>query len=75
MQLTWYDKKRNTLYINTDAIMCDTTGMSFRERAKAMDEHFKLSYEERIEQSKYRDDIKQEIAMHPDCKLSEFSSM
>lgn len=75
MQKFDYDEKTNTLYINTDIIMCDTKGMTFRERCKAMTAHFKLSMEERINLSKYKFEILDEIAKHKDCKLSEFSNL
>lgn len=70
-----YDEKTNTLYINSDIIMCDTKGMTFKERYKAMMAHFKLSMEERINLSKYKFQILDEIAKHKDCKLSEFSNL
>lgn len=75
MKLTEYDERTNTLYILTDAIMCDTKGLTFKEHCAAMNKHFKLSYEERIEQSKYKDQIKAEIAKHPNCKISEYSCL
>ncbi len=70
-----YDEKTNTLYINSDIIMCDTEGMTFKERSKAMMAHFKLSMEERINLSKYKLQILDEIAKHPGCKLSEFTNL
>ena len=75
MQLTQYDERTNTLYILTDAIMCNLDGLTIKERAAAIRKHFALSYEERIEQSKYKNQIKAEIAKHPNCKLSEFSTL
>lgn len=70
-----YDSKNNVLYINTDIILCDTKGMTPRERAKAIYKHLSLSYEERINQSKYKDVILKEIEKHPNCKISEFSNI
>lgn len=75
MKITEYDKKTNTLYILTDAIMCDLTGLKPRERSQAIRKHFTLSYEERIEKSKYKDQIKAEIKKHPDCIISEYSTL
>lgn len=73
MEITEFEEKENTLYILTEAIMCDLTGMTYKERRKAMEKHFSLSYEERIELSPYKEQIKAEIAKHPNCKVSEFS--
>ena len=75
MKLVEYNERTNTLYILTDAIMCDISGMTVKERVAAMTKHFALSYEERIEQSKYKDQIKAEIAKHPNCKISEYSTI
>ena len=75
MRLTWFIEKDNTLYINTDAIMCDTKGMSPKERSSALSSYFKLSYEERIEKSPYKNEIKKELAKHPGCDISEFTDL
>lgn len=72
MNVTIFNEKENTLYILTDAIMCDTKGMTKQEARKARNEHFKLSYEWRIELSKYKEQIKAEIAKHPNCEISEY---
>lgn len=72
MKLTTFDEKKNTLYINSDAILPDTTGMNFLEHCKKYDEWFAKSYKERIELSPYKELIEEELAKHPDCKISEF---
>lgn len=70
-----YDSKNNILYINTEIIMCDTTGLTFKERTQAIMNYFKLSYEERINLSAYKEEILKEMAKHPHCKISEFSTL
>lgn len=75
MEMFMYDKKRNTLYINTDIIMCNTAGMTPKERFKAMKAHFDLSMNERINLSKYKNEILKEIAKYPNCELSEFTNL
>ncbi len=72
MKVAYFDEHDNTVYILTDAIMCDTKDMTYKERAIAMNKHFALSYEERIELSPYKDQIKAVIAEHPNCKISEY---
>lgn len=73
MKITEFDEKRNTLYILTDVIMCDTKGLSMKEKSKAIQDYFNLSYEERINRSQYKDEILKEIKKHPNCQISEYS--
>ena len=75
MQKFMYDAKRNTLYINTDLIMCDLNGLTVKEKSIAIRKHFALSIEERIKQSKYKNEILNEIAKYKDCEISEFSTL
>ncbi len=73
MKIVDFDEKENTVYILTETIMCDTKNMTYKERVIAMNKHFALSYDERIELSPYKEQIKAEIAKHPGCKISEFT--
>ena len=66
MQLFHIDSKHKTLYINSDAITKKTRTIS--EGLAYM----KKPYEERIEESPYRDRIKEELAKYPDYQISEF---
>ncbi len=75
MKIVDFDEKENTAYILTEAIMCDTRDMTYRERSIAMGKHFALSYDERIELSPYKEQIKAELAKHPNCKISEYTTL
>lgn len=72
---TMYSSKDNTVYINSDVILPDTKGMSFREHCKAYKDAFKMSYEKRLEtfcSKNIREEIQAEIDSHPGCLISEF---
>lgn len=74
----YFDKKSNTLYINSDIILPNTKGMSFREHCKAFDEAFKLSYEERIEKfatKEQKEKIRKALEEHKGCNISEYSNV
>lgn len=75
MRLTLWSEKENTLYINTNAIMPDTSRMNFREHCKAYDEAFAMTYIERIYKFAKGDNkrmILEEVEKHKGCKFSEF---
>lgn len=78
MRYTFFDTKRNTLYINTDVILPNTKGMSFKEHAKKYKEAFAKSYEERLQDycpQNIRVLVQTELDKHPGCKISEFSDL
>ena len=71
----WYDPNRNVLYINSEAILPDTTGMSWKEHSKAIKGAFKMSYQERIEafaNEEQKKAILEAIATYPEATLSEY---
>ena len=72
---TMYSRKDNTVYINSDVILPDTKGMSFREHCKAYDEAFKMDYRKRLQEfcpDNIRKEIEADLDSHPGCKISEF---
>lgn len=71
----WYSAKDNMVYINSEELTPDCSGMSFQERRKAFDEAYKLSIPDRLE--KWGSDIakayvKEELEAHKGCAISEF---
>lgn len=68
MELFWYNPIDDTLYINTDAIT--PRSLSYKERGM----YLKKPIQERIAESPYVDKINAEIARHPGCRVSEFST-
>ena len=73
--LYWYSWKTNTLFINSNAILPDTTGMTMKERVRANKAAFALSYEERIERyatEQQKLEIRKALEEHPNCNISEF---
>ena len=66
MKITMWNEKENTLNIRTEAIM--KAGLGFREGLAYM----KKPYEERIADSPYREEIRNELSKHPGCTVSEF---
>ena len=77
MAKTWcmYSPKMNILYINSYAILPNTNGMSNKEAFKATKQAFDLSYEERIERyatDEQKAQIREALAEHPDCEISEY---
>ncbi len=78
MQATFYDKRTNTVYINTDLILPNTLGMPFNAACKKRKEAFNLTYEERIDKfapERYKQEILDAIAAHEGCTVSEFSNL
>lgn len=76
MKITIWSEKDNTLYILTEAIMPDTSKMSWKEHCKAYDEAFAMTYEERIDKFANRENkrkILEEAKKHKGCKFSEFT--
>ena len=74
-QYTKYSPETNTLYINSNVILPNTVGMSWRERCKAIDAAFNMEYDERIKEfcpAAIKDAILAEIAAHPGCTISEY---
>lgn len=80
---TMFDEERNTLYINSDVILpkrVATPNMDIKEFTRKVAERmeaFKLSYEERIEQfasPEAKEIIKESLAKHSGCKISEYSN-
>lgn len=72
---TMYSKKENVLYILSDVILPNTKGMALKERIKANNDAFRMSYEKRLEvfcPENIRKEIQVEINNHPGCVLSEF---
>lgn len=53
-----YDDIKNILYINTNLIMCDLSGLDSKERFKAMRKHFNLNLGQRINLSIKKNDCK-----------------
>jgi len=70
-----YDDVKNILYINTNLIMCDLRGLTPKEKSKAIMNHFRLNMGQRINLSKHKKEIIEEIKKHKGCKLSEFSTL
>lgn len=71
----WYSAKDNMVYINSEELTPDCSGMSFKERRDAFNEAYKLSYAERLE--KFGSDVakayvKEELEAHKGCGISEF---
>ena len=78
MRYTFFDTKRNTLYINSNLMLPNTKGMSFKEHCKEYDKAFALPYPERLEKfcpDTIRPLVEEEIANHPGCKISEFDDL
>lgn len=78
MRVTFYDKKTDTVYINSDLILPNTKGLPFKEHSKKTMAAFKLSYQERIKQftpEQYKKEINEAITSHEGCKISEFSDL
>lgn len=75
MKIVDFDEKENTAYILTEAIMCNLNGLTYKERKEKMQKHFELSYEERIELSPYKEEIKAELKKYPNCKISEYTTL
>ncbi len=78
MRYTFFDTKRDTLYINSNLILPDTKGMKFRDHCKKYDEAFAKSYEERLQEycpQDIRVQIQEELDKHPGCKISEFDDL
>ena len=77
MKYTKWSEKDNTLYIYSDHLLPDTTGMSWKEHSRAYKEAFAMSYQDRLEKfcknPEVKKEIKAEIEAHKDCKLSEFT--
>ena len=78
MRLFNFDEKRNILYINTDVLLGDMSGMTYKEKKQYITNNFKMSYKERINNIKnvrYRDAILTELLKHKDCEISEFCDL
>lgn len=72
----YYNEKNDTFYINSDLMLPNTIGMSFKEHKKAFMDAFKLSYEDRLKKfcpAETRKLIQQELKKHKGCEVSEFS--
>lgn len=71
----WYSAKDNMVYINSEELTPDCSGMSFKERREAFNEAYKLSIRDRLE--KFGSDVakayvKEELEAHKGCGISEF---
>ena len=74
----YYDAKQDAVFINGDAILPNTSGMSWKQHCAAYDEAFAMSYEERIEKFAnpiQKEDILQILSEHEGCKISEFTNV
>lgn len=74
---TMFDEKKNTLYINSDLLLPNTTGMDFKTRHKEYDKAFKMDYMTRLEKfcpENVKPIVKAEIEKHKGCKFSEYCS-
>ena len=72
---TFFSTKDNTLFIRTDEMLPDTTGMSWRDHCKAIDDAFKLSYDKRLELygcEACKKEVAEQLKLHKGCKVSEF---
>lgn len=69
MKLTKYDEKTDTLYINSEAIILQNASI-----ADCMCHAMRKSYRERISESKYCNDILEELEKHPGCNIAEFTN-
>lgn len=65
MKKFYFDEKQNVLYINTNLIM---QGHKLKEKL----EYMKKTYQERINNSQYKEQINDELKKHPGCLISEF---
>ena len=75
MKYTKFDEKRNTLYINSFAILPNVRGLGYKEHGEALGKAFTMSYIERIEayaSEEAKAEILAEMKKHEGCKISEF---
>lgn len=66
--ITWYNEKRNTLYILTEAITPENL------KREGLREYLSKPYTERIAESPYKIQIEKELKKHPGCKISEYTN-
>lgn len=75
MRFTKYDEGRNTLYINSMAILPNVRGLGFKEHGEALGKAFSMSYIERVKayaSEEAKAEILAEMKKHEGCKISEF---
>lgn len=75
MRYTNFSEKYNCLYINSNQLLPDTSGMTFKESYKARKEAFKKTYEERLKlyaNNECRKEVEEELKKHKGCEISEF---
>lgn len=75
MRYTSFSEKDNCLYINSNQLLPDTSGMTFKESYKACKEAFKKTYEERLKMyanNECRKEVEEELKKHKGCEISEF---
>lgn len=71
----WYSVRDNMVYINSEELTPDCSGMTWSERREAFNEAYKLSIPDRLE--KFGSDVakayvKEELEAHKGCGISEF---
>lgn len=77
-RITRWNASNNTLYVSTDAIMPDTSGMSFKEHCTVRDQAFKLPVLERAKRYAKDSDMREimdQLNKHKGCKVSEYMNL
>lgn len=75
MKYTQFDKRLNTLYINSNVILPNVRGLGYKEHGEMLGKAFTMSYIERIEayaSEEAKAEIYKEMKKHEGCKISEF---
>lgn len=76
MEVAFYNKRRDTVYIYADAIKpAGLEKMSWRERFALEDKVFSMPYEERIQKYATKEQARQIQELfdrHPGCSISEY---
>lgn len=77
-KITRWNASNNTLYVSTEAIMPDTSGMTFRKRCEVRNRAFELPVLERAKRYAKDSDMREimdQLNKHKGCKVSEYMSL
>lgn len=72
---TYFSEKQNCLFIHSNQLLPNTSGLSWKEHSRAYKQAFAMSYEERLKKfanEECQKEVKEELKKHKGCSISEF---